>query len=718
MPGPPSAPGNYDAAFLEAADYDDGFAKVVHGMQPVSQNLLAEDPDGFAPLTDIGIRLGWDDEQILIWQNRQLKADPTVPKVGGKPQRLDAPMGVFGYRIDARRHPDLKWHSLVRVRSKAPLVLGAIALGEPAGVPWAGELGVEVHPQQLDGNQDTGQFWLPSYLSQWNGKSLVLPDEDAAEIFKTEQAQGRSVALGRIYVPEGLAAVALRYGATYDFRVRLMDVTGGGPEEADEPQQESPSPVVTVPYVRHVVPEPVRIPGLLKFPDAALDAFYPGASIEVSRPLLGYPSVVFTGKYADPVTRLKAASDAAAGKDSFGIPDPDVTRVRVDVEVRALRMDNALSISGREAWALLYTTHRDFPADFDQPRVIPLEFRDAPVLHFGDPNGLVDFGLTQAQIDALDQLVLPTARDIRLTVRAVADENPAYFAKDANVGKPVQLRVRRESNDERHLVAAGAQAKAVLGIYLQPDPAPVQDIENSRLAYVQSTADSPTIIQRLAQAIGVDPKGLTLVGKRGERVVFGCSRRIRHTLAPDNSSLTFAAKEDLVNHWIVALTLDLKRDWTWDGLNQVSLEIFRTKRFKSDAEVDDNGGKPIGDWEVIPTASLQSLDNAQRGHTTLIFLDAVEPKSELPQPANPSETRFPDLIELSYRVEPRFRAAPGQADAPTPLNLTLPVTTPPAQVPRIASAGVALSKYQRNRHVLRNRAAPPLPLAGAGRPAA
>ena len=278
----------------------------------------------------------------------------------------------------------------------------------------------------------------------------------------------------------------------------------------------------------------------------------------------------------------------------------------------------------------------------------------------------------------------------------MADENPAYFAKDANVGKPVQLRVRRESNDERHLVAAGAQAKAVLGIYLQPDPAPVQDIENSRLAYVQSTAESPTIIQRLAQAIGVDPKGLTLVGKRGERVVFGCSRRIRHTLAPDNSSLTFAAKEDLVNHWIVALTLDLKRDWTWDGLNQVSFEIFRTKRFKSDAEVDDNGGKPIGDWEVIPTASLQSLDNAQRGHTTLIFLDAVEPKSELPQPANPSETRFPDLIELSYRVEPRFRAAPGQADAPTPLNLTLPVTTPPAQVPRIASAGVALSKYQRN----------------------
>ena len=48
---------------------------------------------------------------------------------------------------------------------------------------------------------------------------------------------------------------------------------------------------------------------------------------------------------------------------------------------------------------------------------------------------------------------------------------------------------------------------------------------------------------------------MTLVGRKGERVVFGCSRRIRHSLAPDHSSLTFAAKEDLTNHWIVALTL-------------------------------------------------------------------------------------------------------------------------------------------------------------------
>ncbi|MEA2600135.1 MAG: hypothetical protein QOF89_1127 [Acidobacteriota bacterium] len=705
IPGPPVALGNYDEVFLEAADYDDGFAKIVHATQPVSQNLLAEDPDGFTPLTDVGIRLGWDDEQILIWQNRQLKEDPTVPKVAGKPQRLDAPMGVFGYRIDARAHLDPDWHTLVKVRSKAPLTLGDVPLGRPPAAPFEGELGVEVHPQQLDGDQAAGQFWLPSYLAQWNGASLVLPDEDAAAIFKTEEAKGKAASLGKVYKPVGLDAIPLRYGRTYELRVRLMDPTGGGPAADAKPVQESPAPLAKVHFLRHVIPEPVRIPKLPRFPDAALDAFYPDDAIEVGRPLLGYPSVVFTGKYdglvPDAVSRLVAASTAAVGKESFGIPDPDVRKVRIDVEVRALRMDNQLSLSGREAWALLYTTHRDFPADFDQPRNVPLEFRDANVLRFGDPADLGDLGVTQAEIDALDELVLPRARDVRLTLRAVADEDAAYFAKDAHIGKPVQVRVRREPREEIDLIAHASPGKRIRGLYLQPDPLPAFDGAVSTLLFQRTTGDRPALIQRLAEQLGTDHKGLTLVGKRGERVVFGCSRRIRHTLSPDNSSLTFAAKEDLFNHWIVALTLQLDRDWTWDALQHVSFEIFREKRFKSDVEVDDNGGKPIGDWEVIPTASLQALGDLQgkpqREHTTLIFLDAVEPKSELPQPLNAAETRFPDLIELDYRVEPRFLNAPEAPPIPIdPLHLELPVTTPPAQVPRIVSAGLALSKYERN----------------------
>ncbi|MBC8160388.1 MAG: hypothetical protein H7Z42_04140, partial [Roseiflexaceae bacterium] len=530
---------------------------------------------------------------------------------------------------------------------------------------------------------------------QWSGTSLVLPDEDAAALFQTEQATS-AAALGRMYVPAGLEAIALRYGQTYDFRVRLMDPTAGGPLDADEPVYESPTPVATVPFRRHVVPEPVRIPGLPLFPDAPLDARFTDDALTVGRPLLAYPSVVFTGKYVDPIPLLQAASDAAVGQDSFGIPDPDVTRMRIDVEVRALRMDNLLSLSGREAYVHLYSTERAFPAEFDQPRVIALEFRDAAVLRFGDPNDRGDLGLAQAEIDMLDQLVLPTARDIRLTVRALADEDAAYFAAGANVGKPVQLHVRRESANEAELFASTSAARKIRGMYLQPDPTPVFDNSVATLLFQRTTGGSPAIIQRLAEQLGTDHKGLTLVGKTGERVVFGCSRRLRHTLSPDNSALTFAAKEDLTNHWIVALTLQLDRDWTWDALKYVGFEIFREKQFTSDAELDDNGGRPIGDWEVIPTASIVALNRPQRDRTTLIFLDAVEPKSELPQASNPTETRFPDTIRLRYRIEPRFLSAPAAPPPVEELALELPVTTPPAQVPQIVSAGIALSKYQRN----------------------
>jgi hypothetical protein len=708
VPGPPTAPGNFDAVFIEAADYDDGFAKIVHAVQPVSQNLLAEEPDGVAPVNDIGIRLGWDDEQILIWQNRQLTPDKTVPD---PTQRLDAPMGVFGYRVDARVHLEPDWHSLVEVHCRGEIRLGGITLGGPGDPPF--ELAVEVHPMQLDGDQANGRFWLPSYLAQWNGKSLVLPDEDAAALYKTEQqkvqpppppgtipAPSGPARLGRLYEPIGLNQVPLRYGKTYELRVRLMDLTSGGPDVRAKPLHDSAAPVASVPFRRHVVFEPVRIADIPKLPDDQDPALFTRNELQVSRPLLGYPSVVFTGKYADPIPLLQAASDAAIANpphERFGIPDPDAQRVRIEVEIRTLRMDNLLSLSGTEPYVHFYTTERAFPAIFDQARVIPLEFRDAHVLRFSDPNNIM--GFTQAEIDALDQIVLPTARNIRLTIRAVADDDAAYFAPAAHVGKPIQLRVRRDAQDETGLIAPTGEADKIRGVYLQPDPVTLFDGTLTSLLFARRTPDTPAIIQRLAQEIGVEHKGMTLVGRKGERVVFGCSRRIRNTLAPDSSSITFAAKEDLINHWIVAITLKLNRDWTWDGLADTSFEIFRTRRFKADppGDADDNGGKPIGDWEVKRVASIQSLEAPDRSQTRLIFLDAVEPKSTLKLVGDPNATRFPDLIELDYRIEPRFSVKPGADDGPEVLpHLELPVTTPPTQLPRIVSAGVALSKYKRD----------------------
>ena len=88
-------PGNFDEAFLEASRFHDGFAKIVHSSQAKYRNHLQEAGNGPAPIREEGIQLAWDDEDILIAQNRQMGLDPdtlTVP--------AEAPTGVVGYRID------------------------------------------------------------------------------------------------------------------------------------------------------------------------------------------------------------------------------------------------------------------------------------------------------------------------------------------------------------------------------------------------------------------------------------------------------------------------------------------------------------------------------------------------------------------------------------------------------------------------------------------
>lgn len=680
--------GSYDQVFIDAAEYDDGFAKVVHTTQPVSQNLLAEEDDGFPPLHDIGIRAAWDDERVCEWQNRQLKERADQPGTG---KRLDAPLGVFGYRVDVRPQGTAGWHSLVAVQSKTTLQLGPVNLGS-----FSGELAVEVHPMQLDGDQANGEFWLPVYFTQWNGQSLVLPDEDAAALYKTGQAVSQAVTLGRLYNPVGLD-VPLRYGSRYEFRVRLMDATSGGPDAAQEPVYEAQAPVATTHFKRFVQPEPPRVADLPLLPDQPLDTYFAGSSLSIQRPLLGYPSVIFTGKYANPLPLLQAASDAAAGVGSFGIPDPDVVRVQIAVEVRALQMDNKLSLSGTEPFIHLYTTYRDFPADFAAALTVPLDFRQAHVLNFGDPADLGDLGVNEDDLLNMAELVLPRGREIRLTLRGVGAPDSDYYGQPGtHIGKPVQLKVRRESDDERDLLASLSAARQIRGLYLQPDPPQPNDGRLKTWLFQRGAASTPAIIQRLAQQLDVDHKGLTLVGAKGQRVIFGCSNRIRHTLAPDHSSLTFAAKEELLNHWIVALTCQVDRDWTWDMLEEVSFEVFRDLKYQSDDDVDDNGGRPIGDLEMKRTAPISALDSPDRSKTTLIYLDAVEPKSARPNPDIPGETAFPDIIELSYTIQPRFTVPPAQQDTPAPLTLELPVTTPPAQVPRLVSAGIALSQYRRS----------------------
>src|SRR5690242_8034077 len=113
----------------------------------------------------------------------------------------------------------------------------------------------------------------------------------------------------------------------------------------------------------------------------------------------------------------------------------------------------------------------------------------------------------------------------------------------------------------------------------------------------------------------------------------------------------------------------------------------------------ESEAETVGSIEIKKTASINALQNADRSNSTILFIDAVEPKNALTQPSpNQTEPRFPDLIELEYTITPQFKTGyAGDKDAPLELNLQLPITTIPAQLPQIASAGIALSPYHRNK---------------------
>ena len=122
-PAPPGS--NYDQLFIATAEYDDGFAKIVHCRQPTNRDLLEEKSDGSYPVKDVGVNLGWDDEEITDRYIRQLEKDPA----GGMDGRLDAPLGVFGYVIDVREtaEPENPWESLNLVQSRQALTLAGAA---------------------------------------------------------------------------------------------------------------------------------------------------------------------------------------------------------------------------------------------------------------------------------------------------------------------------------------------------------------------------------------------------------------------------------------------------------------------------------------------------------------------------------------------------------------------------------------------------------------
>jgi hypothetical protein len=453
--------------------------------------------------------------------------------------------------------------------------------------------------------------------------------------------------------------------------------------------------------------------------------FFTDETLVMKRPLLGYPSVLFTGQYPNAVADLTADATVAHAEGIIdftknrpvGLADPDVVKVEVLVEVKALEMDMSLryDTDSHESYAKLYTTERAFPAeDLAGDCIIPITFVDAPVLNFADPNSkdLGDLGLVPGgdNIDVHEDIVLPKSRNVRVTLRPVLDDKRKYYTEVSNLhkkGKPVSFITRKATDNEKGLFKELAEVDTIRGIWLQPD---TDTYVKATLTEVfvenNSPAHTSSMMERLTDAIDksieVESNGLSLVGKQGVRMQFGVSRLIRHNMSPDSTSITFSTKSDLLNQWIVPITLILNRDWTWDGAHPVSFEFYRQKKFVGAGLTKEErdaiaweSEKLVGDIEMKQAINIQALYNADRSQTYLCFLDAVEPKPK-------DAAGFPEEIMVRYRVKPKFKSIPESdvdevaTDAMPLLQLHLPITGKPAQVPRIVSAGIAQSKYVSN----------------------
>lgn len=723
-PSEPVPKGPWDELFLEAQTFNDGFAKIVHANQPVSGNLLEETQDELPPQSDAGIRLGWDDEQILIWYLRQMIENPSDP---GSSERVDAPLGVLGYHIDVRQaSPGNDWESLNSIQiNEAENIFSGEFDSNTTELPY------QVYPNKISG-PNSDHYWLPMYYAHWIGKSLVTEDQDALEIYRNhennggiqDEVQDKMVVQNKALIPSELHT-ELRYGNTYEFRIRMTDISGGGPNLNDDPINASPSPETSVSFKRYVNPsllrieKPVAIRSNQKTYFNALDKdetqFDPTPSFVIQRPLLEYPAVVFTNKYQvngqDPIALLKALTFQADGLKP-ALADPDVNQVKVRVEVKSLRMDTQLSQKGDDSFITLYETTREFPADFNATLTIPMEFIDVPVLNLGEvANPFLRDDLQIDDIHNMEGLVLPTGRHIRISLRAAANaENfpESYFGfidddedKDSRYGKNQQFMLYKEPTEELDLLQPFEIIAPVQALYLKPDSVPTikGNVFGSFLRR-DSEEEQSGVVERLANALGVKAKGLTLVAPKGERIAFGCSSKIRHTLAPDGSSITFATKADLYNHWLATLSYKINRDWAWDCLEDVAFIIEREYKFRKDANSESRMNSYLGDIELKHTVSFEALqpdrfDRINRDYTRIIFIDALDPKNDLKR--NNGDLRFPDELWVEYKINPNVKDGHPEPATIETDRLSLPTVLPPMQIPKLVSVGFAFSPYERTK---------------------
>jgi hypothetical protein len=642
--------GPLDAVFPEAVEFDDGFAKIVHASQARTADH-AEDGDTtfLAPLRDMGIRLGWDDESMVVRLDRGLSE--TSPDGSALPL---APTGAAGYRVDVRSVGSPNWTSLTRIQA-AGLAIGAARID-----PFETELMVEVHPSQLGGTQ----FWIPPHYTFWRGGSLVADTDDQRDI------EAEDTSRPSLYQPLGNGAAPLRYGRDYEFRVRMVDATGGGPLLADVIHNPAPAPTARLRFRRYV-------------PLGALAVTTNGASMPtqflLQRPGIGYPQAEFSGA-VNAAQRLAAqarASRAAGTVTALLVPDPDAEFVELRVMVLMPRFDPTGQTAG---YAELYRTTRAFPAldtAGEAGAGLQIELAWVDCAHLTDVTWASGSSTLGAETGPVS---LPTGRMVRIEARAVARDDAGYFGNEhARYGDRVLLTKEplfQQASVEPALFAATLPSQALASVFLQPDHVTTNP---SQAAVVQASA-APVLVVRIAQAVDLVEDDGVLMAAAGQRMLFGC-RGLKHVIAPDYSSIQLTALAEMPNRWINVLRLPIARDWSWLGYANDPFKVTRTVTLVGNGEtiVTD-----LGVFGVQHTISLQARrGTVDREQFELCVIDALEPPL--------GSDGLPYELDVRYDV-----VAVLLTGAPQTFSVTnrLPITQTPRQVPQIVATGHAFSDYR------------------------
>ncbi len=641
--------GPLDEVFPEAAEFDDGFAKIVHASQARSADHAEDGADSFQPpLKDMGIRLGWDDESMVVRLDRGLSE--TRPDGSTLPL---APSGAAGYRVDVRPAGSSGWSSLTRIRASG-LAIGA------ARIPgFETELMVEVHPSQIG-----TQFWVPPHYAFWRGGSLVADTDDQREI------GGEDTSRPSLYEPIDHQAAPLRYGQDYEFRVRMVDAVGGGPALTDVPFNPAEAPTARLRFRRHVPLGALTV---------SANAATAPSSFKLHRPGVGHPQAGFAGA-PNALQRLadQARANRLAGTVApLAVPDPDAEFVELRVMVLMPRFDPSGQTAG---YSELYRTTRAFAgldANGDAPTPLGLDLSWVDCARLSDvawSSGSAALGSESGP------LVLPTARQLRIEARALAREDASYFGDErARYGQMALLTAEplyRPATAEPALFAPMLPLQALASVYLQPDPV----VSNPSQAAVVQASASPVLVSRLAQAVDLIDDDGVLMPSPGHRMVFGC-RGLKHVAAPDFSSIQLTAAAEMPNRWINVLRLQIDRDWSWLGYADDPFRITRT------VTLADNGATHTSDLGVLGvqhTVSLQARrGTVERDRFELCLIDALEPPL--------GSDGLPYELGVTYEVIATLRTGAAQTFKVTN---RLPITQPPRQVPKIVATGHAFSDYR------------------------